>query len=317
MKKITATLLLCFTCFIVFSQKTKHDKETKETKEPPTVEDAKFNEDLKKLFAMDSIAKTFKYEYGAVQLKNGIASIQVPQGFKYLNEKDAEKVLVDFWGNPRHADMTLGLLLPDSQSIITNDGYVFNIQYEDIGYVKDEDAADNDYDKILKDMQEEIVEASKERVKQGYEPIQLIGWASKPFYDKDRKILHWAKEIKFGTEGGSNTLNYNVRILGRKGLINLNAIATMENLPLVKQNIDKVLGVVQFTAGNQYKDFDSKVDNVAAWTIGGLVAGKVLAKVGFFAVILKFWKIAAIAIVAFFGGIWKKIKGRKNEDATV
>ena len=37
-------------------------------------------------------------------------------------------------------------------------------------------------------------------------------------------------------------------------------------------------------------DFDSKIDNVAAWTIGGLVAGKVLAKAGFFAIILKFIK---------------------------
>jgi uncharacterized membrane-anchored protein len=64
-------------------------------------------------------------------------------------------------------------------------------------------------------MKEDMESENEERKKEGYPAIQIVGWASKPFYDKNRKILHWAKELKF--EGGSeNTLNYNIRILGEK-----------------------------------------------------------------------------------------------------
>ncbi len=38
--------------------------------------------------------------------------------------------------------------------------------------------------------------------------------------------------------------------------------------------------------------------------IGGLIAGKVLAKVGLFAIILKFWKLGLLAA----GGTWATIK---------
>jgi uncharacterized membrane-anchored protein len=140
----------------------------------------------------------------------------------------------------------------------------------------------------------------------------MIGWANKPFYDKDKKVLHWAKNLKFGNSN-ENTLNYDVRILGRKGVLSLNAIASMEQLDMVKKDIDKVLTMATFTEGNQYKDFDSKTDKIAAWTIGGLVAGKILAKVGFFAIFAKFFKVILIGIAAAGGAIWKFLGGRKKE----
>jgi hypothetical protein len=52
---------------------------------------------------------------------------------------------------------------------------------------------------------------------------------------------------------------------------------------------------------------------VAAWTIGGLVAGKVLAKAGFFALILKFIKPILLVLIATGGGIWRFLGGRRKE----
>jgi len=252
--------------------------------------------------------KTFRYEHGAINLKNGIGKINVPNGFKYLNPVQAERVLVDLWGNPKGENLTLGLLLPENQGVMSQNGYVFNIQYDEIGHVEDDDADDVNYDDLLTEMQKETVEENKERQKEGYVPVSIVGWAAKPFYDKDRKILHWAKEIKFGQDS-LNTLNYNVRILGRKGVLVLNAIATENELPLVQKDISKVLDIVQFNDGYKYEDFDSSIDEVAAWTIGGLVAGKVLAKVGFFAIFLKFGKIIVLSLLGFFGAFKNKIKG--------
>lgn len=289
MKKTALTFISCLFTFFMYSQ------------------------DENELKKIDSIEKSFKYEHGTINLKNGVGKINIPKGFKYLEPVQAERVLVELWGNPKGENLTLGLLLPENQGVMNQGGYVFNIQYDEIGHVEDDDADDVDYDDLLAEMQKETVEENKERQKAGYEPVSIVGWAAKPFYDKERKILHWAKEIKFGTSA-INTLNYNVRILGRKGVLVLNAIATENELPLVQKDINKVLDIVQFNDGYKYADFDSSVDDVAAWTIGGLVAGKVLAKVGFFAIIAKFGKLIVLGLLGFFSAFKNKVRGWFSKD---
>ena len=49
---------------------------------------------------LDSIENTLTYETGRVELNNGMATIEVPAGFKYLNGEDSEMILTDIWGNP-------------------------------------------------------------------------------------------------------------------------------------------------------------------------------------------------------------------------
>lgn len=262
----------------------------------------------------DSLEQSFKYEYGLINLPGGIGKITVPKGFKYLNAKQAEMVIVDLWGNPKSENMTLGLLLPEANSIL-GDNYVFNIQYDEIGYVEDDDADDINYEDLLADLKKDSEEENKQRAAEGYPSITMVGWAAKPFYDKERKILHWAKEIKFGTDS-INTLNYNIRVLGRKGVLVLNAISSVNQLAAVQKDLTNVLDIVKFNDGFKYEDYDSSVDKVAAWTIGGLVAGKVLAKVGMFALLAKFWKLIIFGVIGFFGFIWKKIKGQKEEEVT-
>ncbi len=260
---------------------------------------------------IDSIEATLKYQHGVIQLKNGIGTLKVPDGFKYLDADQSNYVLSDLWGNPK-SESSLGMIIPESMGVLGEHTWAFNVQYDEIGYVKDDDAGDIDYNELLAEMQNDTREASKERIKEGYEAIELVGWAAKPYYDADRKILHWAKELKFG-ESTENTLNYNVRILGRKGVLVLNAIASMNELPEVNQNIDKVLNIVTFSDGNKYADFNPSVDEVAAWTVGGLVAGKVMAKAGFFVVLLKFWKVIAMAVVGAGSFVWRLMTGRSKD----
>jgi uncharacterized membrane-anchored protein len=88
-------------------------------------------------------------------------------------------------------------------------------------------------------------------------------------------------------------------------------------LSLVKRDISKVLNIAEFTEGNKYSDFDPKIDEVAAWGIGALVAGKVLAKVGVFAFLGKFLKIIILGIGALFAGIFKFFKRKKQDESYV
>lgn len=261
---------------------------------------------------INNIEKSLDYQTGSIELETGNATLTVPEGFGYLNKEQANYVLSDLWGNPKD-ETILGLLVPSDKGVLADNSWVFVISFEEMGYVEDEDADDIDYDELLEQLKEETKNSNTERKSLGYETIDFVGWASKPYYDKNKKILHWAKEVKFG-ENPENTLNYNLRVLGRKGVFMLNAVASMKQLPEVKANIDNVIGSVEFKEGHKYADFIPDVDNVAAWTIGGLVAGKVLAKTGFFVVLLKFWKIIAVAIGGGATTLWKFLKGRKKED---
>jgi uncharacterized membrane-anchored protein len=270
------------------------------------------------LHVQDSIDNSMKYSTGKVKPDGGQVALYIPAGFKYLNKDQSLYVLTKLWGNPESATKgVIGMIFPEKSGPFTDSSYAFVVTYEEIGYVKDEDAGKIDYDQLLKNIQEDEKKENEQRVKDGYPAIHMVGWAQKPYYDNQQKILHWAKELKFGDKDGDNMLNYEVRVLGRKGMISINAVARMYSLPLVNQDIPKVLSVASFTEGNSYFDFDSKTDKIAVWTIGGLVAGHLLAKAGVLALIAKFlaplWKF----IVLFFAaiGAWfKKRLGRKKQD---
>ena len=152
---------------------------------------------------------------------------------------------------------------------------------------------------------------SQERVKQGYEAIELVGWASPPYYDSATNKLHWAKEIKFANSS-INTLNYNIRILGRKGVLVLNFIAQIDQQQLIETKLSSVLALAEFDQGSKYSDFDPDMDDVAAYGLGALVAGKVIAKTGFLAVAFLFIKKFAVIFIIAIGAFLKRMFKRKE-----
>lgn len=247
---------------------------------------------------------------GSIKLPNAVATLNVPESFYYLSPVDAEKVLVDVWGNPP-GQKTLGMLFPSTMTPFDADSWAVTIQYEEDGYVSDADAEDIDYNDLLQQMKKDTATASKERVKQGYEGISLVGWAAQPFYDKTSHKLHWAKEIKFG-DSAVNTLNYNIRVLGRKGVLVLNFIAQIDQKDLISSQLDSVLTMANFDQGAKYSDFDPDLDDVAAYGLGALVAGKVIAKTGFLAAALIFLKKFAVLFIIAIGAFLKKIFSRKK-----
>ena len=274
-------------------------------------------EAIEKYLALrDSVNNAMHYETGSVKLANGIAELNIPKGFKYLNVDQSKYVVEKLWGNLPQKNIA-GMLFPTSSGPFEDSSYAFIISYEDVGYVKDEDADKINYDDLLKDMKKDEEEENKQRLAQGTYALHTMGWAEKPYYDKTKKVLHWAFNLKAdGSE--ENTLNYKVILLGRKGILSMNAVAPLYELDSVKANIDQVLAIPKFSDGNSYKDFNPKIDNVAAWTIGGLVAGKILAKVGLFALFGKFlaafWKFILVGFAAVGAGIKKFFSRKKKED---
>ena len=304
MKKHAITLALILFSGLCFGQ-----DNAEEIQEFEITED--IIEEMRRYKVMtDSINALFSFQNGKIEIGEGVAYIEVPDGFKYLDPKQSKQVLEDIWGNPP-SSIGLGMLFPQDCMPASDFTYAIEINFSDEGYIDDEDAQELNYDELLEEMIEDTREESKERERMNYGTVELIRWASPPFYDAETKKLHWAKELNFdGAE--ENTLNYDIRILGRRGFLNLTAIADMTELENIKSDIDQILSAVHFNEGHTYADFNPDIDKIAAYGIGGLIAGKVLAKAGLLAGLAKFGKFILVGILALFGALRKRLFGKKE-----
>ena len=270
---------------------------------------------LARLKQVMQLVKNLKYQQGSIDLRGGLATLTVPKEFNFLGPDDAETVLVKLWGNPPSDEKPLGLLIPAGMTPLSTNCWVVTIDYNEDGFVKDDDASKINYDDLLAKMRKGVAASNQERKKEGYPTVELLGWAAPPHYDAATHKLYWAKKLKFEGEE-ADTLNYSIRMLGRKGVLELNAIASVDQFTEIDAQTPQILGMVDFKEGSRYADFDPKVDKVAKYGIATLVAGGALAlaaKAGFFKVILvallaakKFIIIGVIALVAIVKKFFKR-----------
>ena len=231
--------------------------------------------------------RSLDYKQGTVRIPEANATLKISKGFYFLDREDANKVLTQAWGNPSDP-ATMGMIFPAKKTPL-DQTWGAEISYDAIGYVSDADATRLDSDELLQTMREDGKAENAERKKQGYEVIELAGWASPPRYDAHSRKLHWAKELHFeGVEG--NTLNYNIRALGRHGVLITNFIGDMSMLNSINAAAPKVMAMTSFEPGARYSDFNPSADTVAAVGIGGLIAGKALSKSGFLLLLLPLLK---------------------------
>lgn len=258
------------------------------------------------------------FQTGKVTLPGGIATLDLPPHFRYLSPEDSNKLLVDGWGNPPGAP-TLGMILPADVDPLGAAGWGVIVSYERGGHVRDDDAGSIDYAALLAQLKDAVADNNTARREQGYAAMTLIGWAEQPSYDPARHKLFWAKELH--TEGSNeNGLNYHIRVLGREGVLVLNAVAGMDQLAQVGSEMKKLTAFTDFTPGNRYADFDGKTDKLADYGLAALVAGGVAAKLGLFgklvALMLAFKKAILVAVAA--GGVWLyQALGRRAGSAAV
>ncbi len=261
--------------------------------------------------AIRRAARELKPQTGMISLADGKARVNADH-LSYLTPADTEKLLVQVWGNPKGTGSTsLGALLPRNFDPLTEESWAIILYYSDDGHVADADAEKIDYAELLSDMKQQIKDANPERVRNGGNELELIGWARPPYYDQASHKLHWAKHIR---SVGGDSLNYNVRVLGREGVLELNFIAAMDSLPEIEKAIPGVLTDVNFTDGNRYDQYQPGSDKLAEYGIAALIAGVALKKVGLFGGIIvailaakKVIFIGAIALLAAFGGFFKRL----------
>jgi uncharacterized membrane-anchored protein len=267
----------------------------------------------------EQFVQSLHFRDGHIEVPQAKAHFDLGSEFRYLDKADARRVLEDYWNNPPD-DGVLGMVVPRHPALDEDGSWVVVVTYADEGYVSDADAAKIDYDELLSDMKESAIEENDARREQGYGTVDLVGWAVPPRYDVGSKKLHWAKELRF--EGQKrNTLNYDIRVLGRHGYLSLNAVAGMGELEQVRAGMQQLLPMTGFDEGARYADHNPSTDKIASYGLATLIGGGLAAKAGLFAklglVLAKFWKLLAIGLVALVGGIRKLLGIRKDKQGTV
>jgi uncharacterized membrane-anchored protein len=261
-------------------------------------------------------APSFEYRTGDVVLPNKVATLKLTEGHRYMSAADANKLL-ELWGNLPDSRLQ-GAVVPAGVDPLGDSAWVVFLTYSDDGHVDDSDAAEIDYEELLQSMKEGEEQANEQRKAAGYPALTLVGWAEQPHYDAGAKKLYWAKEIA-AEGGGGHALNYDVRVLGREGVLSMEAVAPIDLLPKVREEMKPLLAIAEFNEGYRYAEFNAKTDRMAEYGLGALIAGGVAAKLGLFAklgvFLLAFKKFIFIGLIAL-GGLVMKLLGRKKDAST-
>ncbi len=248
----------------------------------------------------DSPLKAIKWTHGPATAPLGQhAEIKVPKDFIFAMPSDAQKLL-RMMGNPTDGS-ELGLLGP------TNLDWFVVFEFSDVGYVKDDDKDKLDPAKMLTSFRRGTEASNKEREKMGVPPMRIVGWEQEPRYNESTHNLEWAIR---GESEGKPILNWNTRLLGRHGVMEVNLVVEPEHLQATMPTYQGILQDFQYKAGERYAEY-RQGDKVAKYGLAALVLGGAAvgaAKLGLFAALAAFlkkgWKLLVIGVVAI--GAWIK-----------
>jgi uncharacterized membrane-anchored protein len=244
----------------------------------------------------------------------GIAQVDVPAGYVFLDGKTT-RAMMKASGEPS-SGREYGSLMP------TNGGWEVMFEYDDVGFVKDDEKDKLNADKLLDAIKRGTAEANKERVRMGNSPLEIVGWEQPPKYDAASHNLEWA--VRAASEG-REILNYNTRLLGRKGVMEVVLIVEPEKLPETLPAFRNLLAGYAFTTGQTYAEYRPG-DKVAKYGLAALVVGGAAvgaAKLGLFAWLAVFlkkgWKLVIVAfaaVAAFFKRMMAKVFGGRSQPGT-
>lgn len=235
------------------------------------------------------------------------AEIKVPAGFMFTGSKGAQELL-EMMGNPTSGN-EVGFLAP------TNLTWFVVFEFDEVGYVKDDDKDKLDADKMLDSIKEGTEEGNKLRKEMGVAPMKIVGWEQKPKYDELSNNLEWAIR---GESEGEAVLNYNTRLLGRKGVMQVSLVVEPDQLAETLPVFKEMLTGYSFKVGERYAEYKDG-DKLAQFGLAALITGgaaAVAVKTGLLGTLALFfkkaWKLIIIVVVAI-GGFIGKFFGKKKD----
>jgi uncharacterized membrane-anchored protein len=241
---------------------------------------------------------------GPARAKLGdVAQMDLPAGYNFLDGQTTRN-LMKASGEPT-SGRELGLLMP------TNEHWSVIFEFNAIGYVKDAEKEKLDADQLLKAIKDGTAAANEERKRMGSPPLEIIGWEQPPKYDPVTHNLEWAIR---GMSEGRAILNYNTRLLGRKGVMEVVLVVEPDSLPATLPTFKDLLAHYSFQTGENYAEYRPG-DKIAKYGLAALVLGGAAvgaAKLGLLAWLLPFLKKGWILIVGAIAAVANWFKKQFN-----
>jgi len=244
---------------------------------------------------------------GLAPIGENLAEMDVPPGYMWL-DGEATQVLMELMENPIN-----GTEVATVTSVAEDEDWYLVFEWDDIGYVKDDEGGELDADAMLASLREGNELANEERRRRGWGTIDIVGWHERPHYDPLTNNLTWAL---IGEADGERIINRNIRILGRRGVMSVTQVSAPEELAAVSARVDRLLEGYRYRPGSRYAEFVPGKDRLAeigltALVVGG--AGALAVKSGFLA---RFWKLLVAGVVAVAAGV-KRLFGRGRADESL
>jgi uncharacterized membrane-anchored protein len=234
----------------------------------------------------------------------GIAELTVPAGYLFIDGKTT-RAMMESAGEPVSGNEA-GFLSP------TNRGWAVYFQYDNCGYVKDDEKDKLDAPKLLAAIKKGNDAGNEYRKQRGNPTLDIIGWEQEPKYDPVSHNLTWAIRA---TSQGEQIVNYNTRLLGRKGVMEVVLVCDPAELQKHLPPFTEVLAGYKFSTGENYTEYKPG-DKIAKYGLGALVLGGAAvgaAKLGLLAwlgvFLKKGWKLVVVLVVAV-AAVFKKVISR-------
>lgn len=246
-----------------------------------------------------------------------VAELKMPEGTHFVGP-DSIKLYYQLTQN-QTSGKEVGVFL--------GKGYALYFDYDDSGYVKDDEKKELDAEKLMKSMTANEDEANAERKRRGWDEMKITGWATKPYYDEKTNNLKWAINLASSRDQFQSTfINESIRLLGRGGVMNVTLVSGGgDAFKAAETTAEKLLASsFSYVDGQKYSEFKAG-DKVAAYGLSALVLGGgaiAAAKLGWFGALFawfgKAWKAVVAGLVAIGVGIKKlfgKVTGARTDDA--
>jgi len=217
-------------------------------------------------------ALDWRMEPGAYKLPASHAVIRLRSGHALLLGADAR----------RYSWLSSGSEFPDTEALLTYDsGAKAEVYYEwrDEGYVSDSDWGEVDPDALLAQYREGTEAANDERVANGFEPMQVVGWIEPPHYDKSTRTVTYAIELQDKNDSWANAFALRLGRAGYTEFTWVGSIGLFKGAGGRPALLDQALAGHSFEEGYRYSDYTDG-DKVAGYGIAGLISAALGAKFG-------------------------------------
>ncbi len=216
------------------------------------------------------------------------ARLAVPPGYVFL-DADSTRLFLKARGE---------FVSGQEVGFLTNTNQTWSVLFifDQSGYVKDDEKDKLDASKLLESIKQGVALGNRERQRRGTPPVEVVGWELPPKYDPAAHNLEWAIR---GICQGQPMVNYNTRLLGRSGVMEVILVVAPERLAQTLPVFRKVLAGYAYQPGQTYAEYRAG-DKVAKYGLGALVVG-VAAKPGLpawaAALSKEAWALILVAVV--------------------